>query len=39
MSLSASAIPAGQPSITTPTAGPWLSPKVVILKFLPNVFM
>jgi hypothetical protein len=28
----------GTPTITTPTALPWLSPNVVILKIFPNEF-
>jgi hypothetical protein len=28
----------GQPSTTTPTAGPWLSPQVVIVKSFPKLF-
>ena len=31
-------MPAGIPSITPPTAAPWLSPKEVTVKSLPNVF-
>ncbi len=38
-SLSSSAMPGGQPSTTAPTAVPWLSPNVVIRKFVPKVFM
>src|SRR5574341_1112160 len=30
-------IPGGQPSTTQPIAGPWLSPKEVTVKILPNV--
>ena len=30
-------MPGGQPSMTTPSAGPWLSPQVVNRKTLPNV--
>jgi len=30
--------PAGRPSITPPIAAPWLSPKLVKVSFLPNVF-
>jgi hypothetical protein len=33
-----SGIPAGHPSTTTPIAAPWLSPNVVTLKIIPNVF-
>src|ERR1019366_8201249 len=28
----------GQPSMTTPTAGPWLSPQVVMVKSFPKLF-
>src|SRR6187455_2387016 len=31
--------PAGQPSITAPSAGPWLSPKVVRRNSSPKVFI
>ena len=31
--------PAGQPSISTPTHGPCDSPRILILKSLPNVFI
>src|SRR5215471_11533774 len=37
MSASLNGIRAGQPSITQPIAGPWLSPKVVTRKRWPNV--
>jgi len=30
--------PAGRPSITPPIATPWLSPKLVKVSLLPNVF-
>jgi hypothetical protein len=30
---------AGYPSITTPTAAPWLSPKEVMVRFLPMLFL
>ena len=30
-------MPAGMPSTTPPTPGPWLSPKVVSVNTLPNV--
>src|SRR6478752_1997751 len=33
------ASPGGQPSTTQPIAGPWLSPKVVTLRSLPNVLL
>src|SRR5512142_833755 len=36
MSASESASPGGQPSITQPIAGPWLSPKVVTVNSLPK---
>src|SRR5690606_20449710 len=36
MSASAIGKPLGQPSRMTPTAGPWLSPNVAILKRDPN---
>src|SRR5699024_2329281 len=36
ISFSVSGSPAGQPSITTPTAAPWDSPHVVIRNILPN---
>jgi hypothetical protein len=35
-SSGAKARPGGQPSITQPIAGPWLSPKVVTVNNLPN---
>jgi hypothetical protein len=38
MTRSSNSTPAGHPSIVTPTAGPWLSPNVVILNIDPNVF-
>jgi hypothetical protein len=38
MSVSASAMPGGQPSTTQPIAGPWLSPKEVTQKSFPKVF-
>ncbi|MCG3190724.1 MAG: hypothetical protein LKCHEGNO_03546 [Burkholderiaceae bacterium] len=37
MSASLSARPGGQPSITQPIAGPWLSPKVVTRNVWPKV--
>src|SRR5689334_22680338 len=37
MSAADSAIPGGQPSITQPIAGPWLSPKLVTRKRWPKV--
>ncbi len=37
MSASERGSPGGQPSITTPTAAPWLSPHVEIVKSFPNV--
>src|ERR1700743_3331577 len=37
MSASTSGMPGGQPSITQPIAGPWLSPKVVMRNMWPNV--
>ena len=37
MSASVSAMPGGQPSITQPIAGPWLSPKVVTRNRWPKV--
>src|SRR5450432_3820659 len=37
ISASASGRRGGQPSITTPTAAPWLSPQVEIVKSFPNV--
>ena len=39
ISAAVNASRAGHPSMTAPTAGPWLSPKVVTAKFLPKVFM
>ena len=33
-----SSSPGGQPSTTQPSAGPWLSPKLVTVNSLPNVF-
>ncbi len=37
MSSSDKGSPAGQPSMTAPSAGPWDSPQVVTVKCLPNV--
>src|ERR1700733_612261 len=37
-SASLSAKPGGQPSTTQPSAGPWLSPKLVTVNPRPNVF-
>jgi len=37
MSASLSAMPGGQPSMTQPMAGPWLSPKLVTRKSSPKV--
>src|SRR5690348_15861321 len=37
MSVSARSSPGGQPSTTQPSAGPWLSPKVVTLNSRPKV--
>ena len=37
MSASDSAMPGGQPSMTQPMAGPWLSPKLVTRKSSPSV--
>jgi hypothetical protein len=37
MSASLSASPGGQPSITQPMAGPWLSPKLVTQTAVPKV--
>ncbi len=37
MSSSVRGMPGGQPSITQPMAGPWLSPQVVTLNRWPNV--
>ncbi len=38
ISATASGIRGGQPSTTTPTAGPWDSPKVVMRNSVPKVF-
>ena len=35
---SETSIPGASPSMTTPTAGPWLSPKRVTQTLCPNVF-
>src|SRR5580700_9920817 len=37
-SASLNAKPGGQPSTTQPSAGPWLSPKLVTVKTLPKLF-
>src|ERR1700759_4089022 len=37
ISASVRAMPGGQPSITQPSAGPWLSPKVVTRNIWPKV--
>ena len=38
MAVSASGSPGGHPSTTAPSAGPWLSPQVVIRSTRPKVF-
>jgi hypothetical protein len=38
MKPSSTARPGARPSRTTPTAGPWLSPKTVIVTLVPRVF-
>ena len=38
MSPSDNGNPGGQPSTTQPSAGPWLSPKLVTVNNLPKVF-